>query len=173
MVAKALLGKIVCNPIFFVDEFDKPAANSWNSDPYRPFYTLLERDTAASFFDEYLRVPLRADFISWIFAANSIETIPEPIRNRLTIVPVEDPTVAQRKAIVRSVYAEKNRFYNGFFAAEPDEALVEILAHRNLRELKRAFDRAMGRAAAQGRDFLTACDLPPAEERSNRIGFVP
>ena len=65
------------NPVVLVDEIDKASGES-QYDPLGALYTLLERDTAKEFVDEFAEVPIDASSVVWICTANTPDTVPGP-----------------------------------------------------------------------------------------------
>lgn len=173
LVARTLLTQSVANPIFFVDEVDKGLAHSANSDPYRPFYVLLEQEGARSFTDEYLGFPIDASRALWVLAANDASALPAAVLDRLLVVEVPEMGLGQRVAVARSVYADANAARGGFFAPDPAESVVERLAALTPRAARAATEHAMAIAAADGRRSLLPDDVrsrrPPGRPR---MGFV-
>ncbi|WP_425091058.1 AAA family ATPase [Tropicimonas sp. S265A] len=72
------------NPVIILDEIDKhasdPARGSW-VDAMLPF---LETSTSCGLFDEFLGVDVDFSEVSWIFTANSLESLPNSFLDRLT-----------------------------------------------------------------------------------------
>ena len=64
LIARTLPQEDVANPLILVDEVDKTALGSWNADPYRPLYTLLEPAGSRTFRDEYLQFEMDASDVS-------------------------------------------------------------------------------------------------------------
>ena len=171
LVARTLLSERVANPVFLVDEFDKPASYS-REDPYRAFYTVLEPEGARALVDEYLGFALDASHVSWILAGNSIDRVPAPIVDRLTVLNVPAMSQAQRRAVAASVYAEGNAARHGFFDPAPSDDVVDRLAPMTPRGMRRALGEAMVRAAADGRRVLEPDDVViDARPTRRRIGF--
>ena len=73
-----------------LDEVDKSGGDH-RYDPMGALYTLLERDTAASFKDEFIDLDMDASHILWIATANDESAIPEPILNRMNVYEIERP----------------------------------------------------------------------------------
>lgn len=172
IVAQALLKESVANPLIFVDEFDKPQVNSYQSDPYRPFYVFHEPESAADFIDEYLRFPLNARHVLWAMAANSLEGFPEPILQRLTVIRVPAITPEHMRTIVGSIYQECNALNEGWFDPTPSEPVRAALATRVPREVRKAIEIGMVAAGAVNRREITLADLPAEGEERGRIGFT-
>jgi len=60
-------------------------------DPLGSLYTLLERDTASEFIDEFAEVAIDASDVVWIATANDARAIPEPILNRMNVYSIDAP----------------------------------------------------------------------------------
>ena len=173
LVAKALLGEAVANPLIFVDEFDKIPPSTGVDDLHRPFYVLLEPIGAKRFTDAYLGFPMNASGILWVMASNCIEAIPSPILNRLTIVEAATPDGIHLAAIAHSIFTECNNRCMAFFPPEPSPILVERLIGMTPRMMRLALEDAMTVAAAAGRREVHPDDLRMSEPRTRRrIGFV-
>jgi len=131
-IARHLMGKKVSNQFLVLDEIDKGIEGGSNSSPYQPLYTLLERESAAHFRDEFLEFEIDASKINWLATSNYYKQIPEPIRDRATRIYTPQPNEQQRMSIVRHLYQDllaKNRLSWGrFFVPEIDESVIGMLA---------------------------------------------
>src|SRR5689334_2263743 len=87
-VAQTLIDGDFANPVVVLDEVDK-AGGDHRYDPMGALYTLLERDTAVHFKDEFIDVDMDASHILWIATANDETAIPEPILNRMNVYVIE------------------------------------------------------------------------------------
>ena len=172
VVAAALLDEAVANPVVLVDEIDKAVPTPNNGDPYRAFYSLLEREGARAFRDEYLGVGMRADGVLWVATANDLRDVPAPIVDRLTVVEVPPIDPDHGAVVAVSVYGEANQRNRGFFAPEPAPAVVAALATRRPRDMRVAVEDAMTRAAARGAREVGTRDLPPPRGLRGRVGFA-
>lgn len=159
LVATTLVREEVANPLFLVDELDKPPPASVFGDLYRPFHTLLEPEGARGFTDEHLGVPMDASKVIWVAAANAVDEIPPPIVDRLTVVEVGAMSRDDRRSVLRSVYAEANLLFRGFFDPDPAPAVLDRLADAPPRRARLAIEEAMARAAAEGRRTVRAADV--------------
>lgn len=171
VVAQALLREEVANPVISVDELDKAAVGNHNTDPFRPFYTLLDPAGARVHVDEFLGFPVDASRILWIAAANDLSPIPRPILDRLRVIEVPPMTREHRRIVAQSAFAEQNEQRGGFFAPL-NEAVCERLAGLHPRAMRIAIEDAMAEAASVGRRELAADDVRPRTLLTQeRIGF--
>ena len=172
LVARTLLQERVANPVVLVDEIDKAHAGSWNVDPYRPFYVLLEPTGAKAFKDEYLQFELDASAVSWVLAGNEIAPLPEPIRDRLTVIDVPPLSRAHLAAVVASIYAEANAANAGYFESDLDTDVLALLLGMTPRGIRKAVQDAMVRAASNGKRRLMVDDVVVRErDPAQRFGF--
>ena len=164
LVARTLLGQPFSNPLILVDEVDKPPPAAHAGDPYRPLYAALEPENARRFLDEHVQVPIDASQVMWILAANAVAGVPAPILDRLTVLEVGDMAAGDRVAVLRSVYADANARYRGFFDVEPSVELLDRLAAARPRRARLAIEDAMTRAAADERRSVRASDVADATD---------
>jgi ATP-dependent Lon protease len=161
-VAKLLLeGSHAC-PLIVIDEIEKASPVNPSETPINVLHSLLERENAARFVDEFIDLPIRADLIFWFATANSLASLPESIVDRLVVFQVE-ATEAEMLAIQMRIFQEANlRVGNAF--AEPEVALFQTTASLNPRTLSRLWDIAMGFACEAGRRHLVGADIRGAEQ---------
>jgi len=131
-IARQLMRGKVANPFLVLDEIDKGSQDVKISSPYQPLYTLLERESAAHFRDEFLEFEIDASKINWLATSNYYERIPEPIRDRARRIRIQQPNEAQRLSIVGYLYQDliaKNILgWGRFFSNEIDESVCAMLA---------------------------------------------
>ena len=169
----AVVSGKAANPIILLDELDKMSSDPRHR-PEGPLYSLLERDSAAVFMDEYAGFPIDASYISWVATANDIKAIPEPILSRLDVFEVPEPTAEQARKTAISVYKRilRTEPWGALFEEEPGAEVVSILAGMSPREARIAIGRALGRACAAGRGHVEPEDLSRAEPKRLKAGFI-
>jgi len=104
VMTTAVMKQGTLNPILVLDEIDK-VRPSHNGDIYSELLILTETADAKSYRDKFLSTTTDCSKLSWIFTANSLEKIPEPLRNRCVIYKMDTPTISQLPAILRSMHA--------------------------------------------------------------------
>lgn len=173
MVFDSVVAGRTANPIILLDELDK-----MNDDPrYRPegaLYSLLERDSAAIFTDEYVGFPIDASYISWVATANDTKAIPAPILSRLDVFEVPVPTIDVARRTALSVYKKVLRTepWGVLFEGEPGEDVIDLMASMSPREASLAIGRAFGKACVAGRGYVTPEDMAKVEVKRLKAGFI-
>ena len=119
------------NPIIHLDELDKIKPEGTYS-VESVFYSILEKNNARQFFDNYIGMNVDASGINYIFTANRLEGIPEPIINRLKIFQIADYTYQQLKDNVLNSFYEKWLTSNNMRREFLPEVLSEEIKERIL-----------------------------------------
>uniref|UniRef100_A0AAQ5ZXF9 Lon protease homolog, mitochondrial n=1 Tax=Amphiprion ocellaris TaxID=80972 RepID=A0AAQ5ZXF9_AMPOC len=90
------------NPLVLIDEVDK-MGRGYQGDPSSALLELLDPEQNANFLDHYLDVPVDLSKILFICTANVVDTIPEPLRDRMEMINVSG-YVAQEKLAIAERY---------------------------------------------------------------------
>uniref|UniRef100_A0A4W4FLA4 Lon protease homolog, mitochondrial n=1 Tax=Electrophorus electricus TaxID=8005 RepID=A0A4W4FLA4_ELEEL len=90
------------NPLVLIDEVDK-IGRGYQGDPSSALLELLDPEQNANFLDHYLDVPVDLSKVLFICTANVVDTIPEPLRDRMEMINVSG-YVAQEKLAIAERY---------------------------------------------------------------------
>ena len=176
-VAQLLIDSSCASPVIVIDELEKASPINPSETPINVLHSLLERENAAAFCDEFLEAPLRADHIIWIATANDLSPLPASIVDRLIAFEITlEP--GQLLAIQRSIFVEANAATGGLFNPPTNELLEQVMA-QTPRAMSRLWPIVFGFACMASRSHVTRADLVQAEEvlklgreRKSRIGFL-
>jgi ATP-dependent Lon protease len=171
-VAQTLIEGDYANPVVVLDEVDKAGGDA-RYDPMGALYTLLERDTAVHFKDEFIDVDMDASHILWVATANDESAIPEPILNRMNVYAIERPDLEGSRKIALAVYREILEQHRWPFPPEPSQSVLERLATIPPRDMRKLLLDAFGTARLSGRDHLVPEDIDARKlcGRRARMGF--
>jgi ATP-dependent Lon protease len=145
-LVRALRDAGTMNPVILLDEVDKVGAD-WRGDPSAALLEVLDPAQNSTFRDHYLDVELDLSQVVFIATANSAETIPGPLLDRMEVIRFDGYTVAEKTAIARDYLWARQRERNGLREDEvtvTDETL-ELIVREYTREAGvRQLERELG-----------------------------
>jgi ATP-dependent Lon protease len=159
----ALPGRIVraiteagsMNPVVLLDEIDK-VGSDYRGDPSAALLEVLDPAQNHTFRDHYLEVDLDLSDVVFLATANVLESIPQPLLDRMELVSLDGYTEDDKIAIARDYLLPKQQELAALTADEveiTDEALREIAANYTrepgVRQLERLLAKALRKAATE------------------------
>lgn len=159
----AMMGKIltaiknsgVSNPLILLDEIDK-LGSDYKGDPASALLEVLDPEQNCNFTDNFLEIPYDLSRVVFITTANSLDTIPAPLLDRMEVVSLDGYTreekfnIAKRHIVPREIASHGLNTKNCHFA---DNALYGIIdfytREAGVRKLQRTVGSLCGKAAKQ------------------------
>ena len=105
------------NPVFLIDEIDKMGV-SYQGDPASALLEVLDPEQNSTFRDTYLDIPFDASEILFICTANTLETIPRPLLDRMEIITFSGYTSEEKLAIGKKYLVPKSLEKHGLTKSE-------------------------------------------------------
>jgi ATP-dependent Lon protease len=157
------------NPVFMLDEVDKLTMD-FHGDPASALLEVLDPEQNSEFRDNYIEVAFDLSQVMFIATANTLETVPGPLRDRMEIISLSGYTEGEKVAIAKGYLIPRQIRENGLKPEEAvfsEEALREIINRytreagvRNLERNIGSVCRKLGTRIAEGKQ--TTCDVTPA-----------
>ena len=172
----AMPGKIIneikragtANPVFMLDEIDK-VGRDYRGDPTSALLEVLDPEQNNAFVDNYLNLPFDLSEVMFITTANTLETIPPPLRDRMEVIEFSSYIEEEKIVIARRYLIPREAENNGLSGKNirfSRSALQEIIRYyvreagvRNLQRTIATIMRKVARKVAEGEQkifFITA-----------------
>ena len=109
LIIKAFLQAGSLSPVIIFDELDKAGTSDTHSRADSVFLELLERESARLFTDNFLSLPVDVSNGWFIFTANTLAGIPEPLLDRLSVFFMEPYSYEELLCIAGSIVTRLNK----------------------------------------------------------------
>jgi ATP-dependent Lon protease len=159
VIVRALRDAGARNPLLMIDEIDKMGAD-FRGDPSSAMLEVLDPEQNDSFRDHYLDLPFNLSDAMFVTTANTLDTVPGPLRDRMEVIQLAGYTEEEKLQIARRYLVPRQIERNGLSArriAFTDPALRVIVSdytrEAGVRQLEREIGticRKVARQVAEG-----------------------
>jgi ATP-dependent Lon protease len=156
------------DPVFMLDEIDK-VGSDWRGDPSSALLEVLDPAQNHTFLDTYLGVPFDLSQVLFIATANTTDTIPAPLLDRMEVIPLSGYTDEEKVQIAQKYLVPKQVSAHGLTPEEltiTDEALRRVIRDYTREAGVRNLERQIATIARK-----TARDI--VEGKSGNIEVTP
>jgi len=141
------------NPVFLLDEVDK-LAHDFHGDPGAALLEVLDPEQNRTFTDHYLELEFDLSDTLFVATANTLQGIPEPLRDRMEVIRLPGYLDTEKRIIARRFIWPKQVERHGLSAAAvelTDEAVAAVIERytreAGVRELERRLSRVARKVA--------------------------
>lgn len=154
-IATGLKQAGVKNPLMLLDEIDK-VSNDYKGDTFSALLEVLDGEQNVRFRDHYVEIPLDLSEVLFIATANTTQTIPRPLLDRMEVIEVSSYTENEKFHIAKEHLVKKQMEKNGItkkMLTIQDGALKNIITYytkeAGVRELERKIGDILRKAAIE------------------------
>ena len=162
------------NPVIVLDEVDK-LSRDFSGDPSSALLEVLDPEQNFSFTDHYMNVPYDLSDVLFVCTANTTDTIPEPLLNRMEVIQFPGYTAVEKFQIAKRHLLPRARKATGITEQElevPDETIRAVIDHYTMesgvRGLKKQMDTLCRYAAVEVVENKTAKRGKKTEDKKAR-----
>lgn len=154
-IVKGLIKAGSSNPVFILDEIDKVSSDR-QGDPSSALLEVLDPEQNNAFHDNFLDVDYDLSKVMFIATANNLNTIPQPLLDRMELIEVSGYITEEKIEIARKHLIPKEMEANGFkkdeikIAKDAIEAIIESYTRESgVRELEKKISKIFRKCARQ------------------------
>ncbi len=164
-IIQAMRRADVRNPVLMLDEVDK-LGRDFRGDPASALLEILDPNQNADFRDNYLDLPFDLSHTFFILTANTLDTIPGPLLDRMEVIQLSGYSDEEKLEIARRYLVERQRKEAGLTPEQfvvPDETLTAVIRDYTREAGVRNLERTLGRLARKV--ALKVAEGEPAPEK--------
>jgi ATP-dependent Lon protease len=174
-IIRALRDAGANNPLLMIDEIDKMGAD-FRGDPSSAMLEVLDPEQNQSFRDHYLDLPFDLSKVIFVTTANTLDTVPGPLRDRMEVIQLAGYTEEEKLQIAKRYLVPRQIERNGLTRSRiafSDAGLKTIIAdytrEAGVRQLEREIGTVCRKVAMQVAEGRAARRLTITEPRVREL----
>ncbi|CAZ85264.1 unnamed protein product [Tuber melanosporum] len=173
LIVNALKKVGVANPVILLDEIDKIGGANFHGDPSAAMLEVLDPEQNWSFTDHYINIPIDLSKVLFIATANSVDTIPPPLLDRMERIQLSGYTSLEKMHIASQYLIPKQVQSNGLAAGQVEisaDVLSTIITSYTRESGVRNLEREIGSVCrAKAVEYAEAKDAHKEESYRPRV----
>ena len=160
------------NPVLMLDEIDK-LGRDYRGDPAAALLEILDPEQNKTFRDNYLDLPWDLSKVLFITTANTLDTIPRPLLDRMEILRLSGYTEEEKIEIAKQYLIPRQLKESGLTAEQaviPDETLRALIQGYTREAGLRRLERAIGRLTRKVALRFAEGNTEPVDDPAGRSG---
>lgn len=156
------------NPLILLDEIDK-MGNDYKGDPASAMLEVLDSEQNHAFRDHFLELPFDLSEVMFVTTANTLDTIPGPLRDRMEIIELNSYTRLEKFHIAKRHLLKKQLKLHGLKATQlriTDAALYDLIDYYTKEAGVRSLERQIASLCRKCAKAIVADDV-------KRIQYTP
>jgi ATP-dependent Lon protease len=167
------------NPVLMLDEIDK-LGRDFRGDPAAALLEVLDPEQNKAFRDNYLDLPFDLSKVLFVTTANSLDTIPAPLLDRMEILRLSGYSEEEKAQIARRYLLPRQLAHAGLTAEQcniTEEALLKIIGsytrEAGVRRLEQTLGRVIRKVALKFAENVTDAVTVKADDVAEMLGPEP
>ena len=160
-IIEAIIRSGSMNPLLVLDEVDKMASDV-RGDPASALLEVLDSEQNYAFRDHYLEIPVDLSRVMFIMTANTTDTIPRPLLDRMELIELPSYTDEEKARIAQQYLLPKERKANGLTASNlrvEENALRALIARYTRESGVRSLERQLAKLCRKAAMQIAAGDV--------------
>ena len=145
VIIRALRDAGAKNPLLMIDEIDKMGAD-FRGDPASAMLEVLDPEQNESFRDHYLDLPFSLGDVMFVTTANTLDTIPGPLRDRMEVIQLAGYTESEKLEIAKRYLVGRQIERNGLTPRRSRSPILPCAPSSPITRARLACDSSSGRS---------------------------
>ncbi len=150
------------NPVILLDEIDKMGADH-RGDPSAALLEVLDGEQNHNYRDHYLEIPVDLSDVLFIATANTLDTVPRPLLDRMEIIELSSYTDEEKLMIAKDHLISKQLKKHGIKRSQlrvTDDAIREMITCYTRESGVRSLERKIGEVCRKAAMAIVAQETP-------------